>query len=220
MKKGAGNMRGPKKGKKMPVWLPEGADYHVGFSNGEFYWGGSVRVLGDLPEILGSSPLFPDWNYDPVNIGQSGYVGTMSFVGSLLTSLPAGGFTMRVEFDTYLHFEMTEATFATDILFSHAPPAPPVTRGGVTFTDQNNQVSANGVAGVRKAAFTLTLVPLSMYASVNNARMVDEVEGGTTFAPAMPAAVTDIILGSGIGIKSFSVWNTPKNEADTQALTF
>lgn len=205
----------PKNGKKMPVWLPDGANYHVDFDNGQYYWGGQVRTQADLLSILGDSELLGR-AYDANNIGADGYSGTMAFIGSLRSDV-LYGFTMRVQFETFLNFEMTEPTFSTDIVFSHAPPVAPVVSGGISYSDQTNpSVIGDGLAGDRMAAFTLTAA--SAYSSVDNARLAN-TEGDTSFIPHMPIAVTDVTLSSGLHIKNFTVWLTPKNEADTQALT-
>lgn len=199
-------MKKPKK----PKGTVMSADYSVDFAGDLYHWGGLAKTQDDLVDILGSSALLPANSYDPANIS-NGYTGGMAFIGALLNDM-LDGFTMLVEFDGFLGFEMTEPTFSTDLVLSHS--------AGHTASLNDQYVPQAlhlpAVAGVRKAALTVT--PSATYASIDNVRMVDG-DGATSFMPAMPAAVTDIILHSGLLLKSFRVWKTPKSEADTQALT-
>lgn len=199
-------------GAEAPEWLPEGAAFHVDFDNGQYYWGGEEKVEADLGEILGESILL-NVSFDPQDIDENGYSGAAALIGTLKAAVLAGC-TLRAEFINSLIFEQTEAAFMTDIALNYSN----ISQTG-SLNDQITEtplvVEATG--GSHKVATTITSE--TMFASADNVRFAsEEFPELTAVVPGMPNPPTDLQIG-GFSIQSFTVWTTPKNEADTQALT-
>ena len=123
-----------------------GADYALKFSTDQYWWGGQERTRADLTQILGGSELFPGQDYDPDAHIDGGYNGAtfMAAIGSLRDDIKGGGFTFLAQFEDNFTAEMTEATFASDLIFRYLG----VSSGGAINDQISDNLTDNPEAGM------------------------------------------------------------------------
>lgn len=197
-------------------WVRAGAVADVDFVSvpPRAYAGGAEVGLSD---ILGDSVLMnvvfnPNDIIPGVGFHNPEVTAIAALIGALRTALQSA-FTMQIEFLDRFRLELTEETFATDIVAKHIDgQQPSLTDGNVAL------VTGNGTTGPHKMAFTVT--DALSYASVDNVRLDDEGDpASTTIVLPLPNVPTDIILSASSGtIQRLTVYPV-KTEDQTQALS-
>lgn len=210
-----------------PAWARSGSVADIDFvNNPPRAWtatGGEVAFAA-FNTILGESPSFPGFSYDPgkvdLGVGYGGGVGdqgTAALIGAL-ANVFMFDFTVVFEFDANFVFNAVDVTFATDISYRCASNSVPGLRDDIGGNNLLDPSGLNGDAGAHKGAITIT-APLAYTATDNvSGTLSSEVGADTTIDPDTPQTPTELIINASL-LKRMTVYSPIKTEAEQRALT-